>query len=119
MVHTMHTTQREPSQAGAPNRSEVLKLAASFGCDPRTAERILRHGPDVIRPRALKERARATLAGEPLVPPGFVRTDCAKHGVSILHAEGTVGECWHCWRDAQRAARAPITDQPPPPSRAA
>lgn len=44
-----------------PPRPRVYALAARAEIDPRTAERVLVHGPGVIRPRVVRERARRAL----------------------------------------------------------
>jgi len=44
------------------NRTTVLMVAALANCDPRTAERALRDGPDVIRTLREREALRAAIA---------------------------------------------------------
>lgn len=44
------------------DRATVLLAAAKIGCDPRTAEKILRDGPRAARNRVHRERASGALA---------------------------------------------------------
>ena len=52
-----------------PTRPAVLSLAARLEIDPRTAERLLVHGPDSVRVRRIREQARDAMRELGIVVP--------------------------------------------------
>lgn len=59
----MPTVHIEPATpARAPDRATVFLVASKIPCDPRTALKVLLHGPDAVRTLTIRERARLVLA---------------------------------------------------------
>jgi hypothetical protein len=66
-MHGMSIPHRDVSRLAA------LRLAAAAGCDPRTAEKVLREGPDSIRAVYLRERLETAMGELGLAAPAAVR----------------------------------------------
>lgn len=64
-MHTPHTPHTPPA-----DRATILRLAAAAEIDPRTAARVLAHGPDALHALAARARARRALIALGLLAEG-------------------------------------------------